>query len=728
MLNKILSGYLLIIKRNYIGGSLMYISDSPIKNLNDDKLNRKKFSSNLAKSVLSYTDEDCLTIALMGKWGSGKTSIINLFQKCLKHYNPQTIIIHFNPWNFSSRNNLLFQFFDTLSNVNNDKFTEYVNKENLKNFGKFLINSVSFSVNSGIFGFGFDPHIDSVLSDDETLIDLKNKIKKDFKKFDGIKVVIIIDDIDRLTNTEIQQIFMLVKSLADFPNVMYLLSFDKEAVEGALDNINVYSPKNFLEKIIQIPITVPKINQFQLDNMVGDVLFEFYNTNYPRDKINISDNDVLDIDEFIKKEFLNVYSLLVPFFKTPRDLYRYINILKFYFSTFNSQININDFMLIIAIQLFDEESYHYIKNNKGLFIVDYDNKKYELKEGNKEKIEKLISSSNDEQSVLRILEVLFPRIKYYLNNSEYGDDWYKEWRYQLRICTEEYFDRYFTLTLGDDELSVLDINDFMILDDTNDISKFILSTNSQNKTKHLFDVMINRMGDISKTNSQYYINSLIDIGDLLNIPYNLFFDKRTYLSRILDDLLKKYETNEERYDALKEAINLSNNSLYVAIELLSDEDFTYNRFDYENNRRDVSQALLNEEDLVKLEDMMCEKIRKWDESGQLWESSELEGILYSWKNWDNGVDVVKKVKEFNLDANNAILFAKGFRNINSTVMHVDSPSELVLKFNIKSMLKYFEDIDDLRNRYIEIFESKSLSDEEKEICQSLLNQLDAEYN
>lgn len=705
----------------------MYISDSPIKNLKDDKLNREKFSSDLAKSVLSYTEEDCLTIALMGKWGSGKTSIINMFQECLKHYNSHTIIIHFNPWNFSSRNNLLFQFFDTLGNVNNDKFREYVNRDNIKNFGKFLVNSVSFTVNSGLFSFGFDPHIESVSNDDETLFELKNKIKEDFKKFKDFKVVIIIDDIDRLTNTEIQQIFMLVKSLADFPNVVYLLSFDKQAIEGALDKIKVYSPKTFLEKIIQIPITVPKINQYQLDNLVGDVLFEFYNATYPRYRINISDNDVLDVTEFIKKEFLNVYSLLIPFFKTPRDLYRYVNLLKFYSSTFNNQININDFMLIIAIQLFDEGIYHYIKNNKGLFIVDYDNKKFVLKDLNKEKIENIISSSDNKQDILRILKVLFPRIKYYLNNSEYGDDWYKEWRYQLRICTDEYFDRYFTLTLGDDDLSVLDINDFMILEDTNSISKFIMGINSQNKTKQLFDVIINRMDDISKENSQYFINSLIDIGDLLTIPYNLFFDKRSYLSRILDDLLKKYETNGERYEVLKEAIEFSNYSLYVAIELLSDEDFTYNRFDYENNRKDVSQALLDEDDLVKLEDLMCGKIRKWDETGKLWESSELEWILYSWKNWDGEVDVDKRVKEFNSDGKNLLVFAKGFRNINSTVMHADSLSEVVSKFNIKSMLSYFEDVDDLRNKYVEIC-NESLTDEEKEICQSLLNQLNEEYN
>ena len=48
------------------------------------------------------------------------------------------------------------------------------------------------------------------------------------------KIIIVIDDIDRLNNTEIRQIFQLVKSLADFPHTIYLLSFDKNVIINGL--------------------------------------------------------------------------------------------------------------------------------------------------------------------------------------------------------------------------------------------------------------------------------------------------------------------------------------------------------------------------------------------------------------------------------------------------------------------------------------------------------------
>lgn len=56
----------------------MFSSDKPIFNKKSDKLNRTEFSKQLAKAILSYTETDNFTIGLSGRWGSGKTSIINM--------------------------------------------------------------------------------------------------------------------------------------------------------------------------------------------------------------------------------------------------------------------------------------------------------------------------------------------------------------------------------------------------------------------------------------------------------------------------------------------------------------------------------------------------------------------------------------------------------------------------------------------------------------------------
>lgn len=691
----------------------MFKEDCPISLLEDDKLNRREFAESLAQAILNHKKENCLTISLMGKWGSGKTSIINMVEDYWNQSDSGNIIVHFDPWYFSNRDDLIFQFFDILSNIPEKDFTDKININNLKKLGKSLVNVTSFSLNVGLASINFNPELNDEVSDGETLLSLKESITNEFKQLNK-KVIIIIDNIDRLSDKEVSQILMLVKSLADFPHVVYILSFDKDAVVGSLKNLKIHAPEMFLEKIVQIPIVVPEIRKSQLDNLVLNHLGEFYEKYY----------DGGDL----KKDFLDLYSNLRLFFDNLRDLYRYLNIINFYFSVFKDDVNINDFMLILAIQLFEHKIYNKIKDNPSLFIVSTENLKDFEKENSKKKFEEIIDlhSKLPEEDMCNVLLKLFPRVRMYYRNIDLNDV-YIEWKYDFRICTVEHFDNYFTLNLDSDDLSVKSIDDLFNLTDTVEISSRFLEYNNNNQTKELFDIIINRMRDIPKENAQYFINSLIDIGDQLQIPINTFLDKRIYLGRVLDDLLKKYDNNSERFETLEKAIGNSENSLYVAVEFLSSQDFIYNRFNYENDRKDVFEALIDENDLEKLEDMMVLKIRNWDKTDRLWDNPDLEGILYSWEFWDKEIDVNKRVSEFISEGKNALRFAKGFRNINSTIMHADSPSELVQKFNLKSMLKYFEDINDLRSKYVEVCKIESLNDDEKEIYDSLIKQIDEDY-
>ena len=367
-------------------------------------------------------------------------------------------------------------------------------------------------------------------------------------------------------------------------------------------------------------------------------------------------------------------------------------------------------------------------DNFALFIVPIDNQKDLDKDSGIKELKEIIDSHSKltEKDMHKVLMKLFPRLKMYYRNIDLND-LYAKWKYDYRICTSEHFFKYFTLNLDDEELSATSIRKLLELTDVDEISSKFLEYNTNNKTMELFDIIINRIEDIPKDNAHYFINSLIDIGDQLSIPINTFFDKRVYFGRILDDLLKKYDNNSERFIVLEKAINNCENSLCVAIEFLSDQDFIYNRFEYKNVTKETSKALIDENDLIKLEDMMVLKIRKWDEKDRLWDCVDLETILCSWDFWDKEIDVDKRVREFISEGRNALRFAKGFRNIYSTIRHADSPSDIVQKFDLPSMVKYFEDIDDLRNKYLEVCKNNSLNDEEKEICESLIKQIDEEY-
>jgi predicted KAP-like P-loop ATPase len=67
-------------------------ADVPINTINDDELNRADFSIKIAESILNYEDEECLVLGLMGKWGSGKTSIRNMIFEHIESQNNEYVL------------------------------------------------------------------------------------------------------------------------------------------------------------------------------------------------------------------------------------------------------------------------------------------------------------------------------------------------------------------------------------------------------------------------------------------------------------------------------------------------------------------------------------------------------------------------------------------------------------------------------------------------------------
>jgi predicted KAP-like P-loop ATPase len=291
--------------------------DKAINKSEDDLLNRNSFSEHLAKALLNSKEEkeENLVIALCGKWGSGKSSIINLTKEHIKNNKDvknKPIIIDFNPWYFSGLNNLIHYFFDEiaekLGSLKTDKQLRKIAK-NLKRYEVILSNKpvidlikdilyifstiLSFcgikftecswrwlwsgsgafvTLSLILFAIAFYRSVKSYRLQQHSLIkssidDLKEKISNDLKKINN-KLIIVIDDIDRLTKTEIRQLFQLIKINADFPNVIYLLAFDREIVENNLTVQDGFSGKDYLEKIVQVFFDIPYVTPAKIHELL----------------------------------------------------------------------------------------------------------------------------------------------------------------------------------------------------------------------------------------------------------------------------------------------------------------------------------------------------------------------------------------------------------------------------------------------------------------------------
>ena len=229
--------------------------DLPITKLSEDKLNRAAFAQSLAKTISQYSLTSSFTIGLYGEWGSGKTSLVNMILEALAGINNDIVILQFNPWLCSNSKQLITQFFRQmvtaikLKQTASEKAWELVDQYADLFDATSIIPVIGPALSAAGKTLAKEAN-EKVEHQSADLQESKNRIIKKLKE-ENVKIVVSIDDIDRLSDEEIVATFQLVKALADFPNTVYILAFDYDVVVHALGNVQHGNGKEYLEKIVQ---------------------------------------------------------------------------------------------------------------------------------------------------------------------------------------------------------------------------------------------------------------------------------------------------------------------------------------------------------------------------------------------------------------------------------------------------------------------------------------------
>ena len=596
----------------------MFYAEKPIISKNEDLLGREKVANNLAREIKYYRNKDSLTIGIVGKWGSGKTSFINMVLENFKG-NDNYIVIKFNPWNISSRKQLISDFFLQLSN---NLKKENVSGEIISTIGKSLGTLSKF-----FKPLGFIPPLsvlstigditekasefinEYVESEKEDLETIKRKIDTELEEL-GKKLLIVIDDIDRLCDDEIREIFQLVKSIADFKNTIYILSYDREIVTKALDKTQQDKGEEYLEKIVQVPLVLPYISKSDLDKI-------FIN------RLNISIN--IPDEEYDNSYFSEIYyNGLAENFESLRDIERYMNVFSLGINLAREELNINDYIAITLIKVFEPDLYEYIKNNKEYFsgtkfdeFLNKDKKEIltEL-EGIYEKLKKL-----GKRKVKRLIEVIFPK----LGEMNYAEGFIDIWGKARRIATPVYFESYFRLDFPEDEIKKSEIKKFREFSTEEDLIK-IFNINNK-KRKRLLELIIEEIEEISDEKAIILLKFIFSIADELKYEGSkgifAFMNNPQYkITRIFFKILNN--SNRNQYKIMEELFKYDKSSLqllFFVLEMLSNSFF-------KNNLE--SEYGIEENQLITLKDIAVAKILKESEkSGKI--QSRLLNILYIMK-------------------------------------------------------------------------------------------------
>lgn len=227
-------------------------ADAPIRSLSEDQLGRRPFAQALAAEVLAAPAARGYVMGLTGPRGSGKTSILNMTVDAI---GGQAMVVQFNPWTFSGTEALVSSFFAEIGKQlrqKEAKFKAIAGK--LATYGQ-LLSPLAAVVGAANAVQGGAKVLEELLAA-PSVFEQHQELRSMLEDLDK-RLIVVVDDVDRLRPQEVLDIVRLVRLVGDFPNTLYLLAFDRHRVEECLGEGNVERGRAYLEKIVQVTHDVP---------------------------------------------------------------------------------------------------------------------------------------------------------------------------------------------------------------------------------------------------------------------------------------------------------------------------------------------------------------------------------------------------------------------------------------------------------------------------------------
>ena len=413
-------------------------TDLPLKESSTDKLGRHPFAYEIASGLVkSFRDNnESIVLGINGTWGSGKSTllnfIINEIEQLSSDVNQEIIVLRFNPWMFSGQKELQTVFLrELILKLKN-------NSEKLKNASKKIAEFLEYLNWINYVHSGAGEALKTIKNflkkagKEKELTDLKKEID-DILIESEVKLYITIDDIDRLTPSEITDIFQLIKLNGNFANTIFILAYDQDVVETALKNQFGENGRKYIEKIVQVDYTLPSISKEDISRLFIDNLNELFNDEEITKKIK-------HLNDSIKDE------PFIDFFSSLRDVYRYNNSIKLRLPSIVNELNILDFLLIESLRIFDQKAYQFIIDNKEILVYKSNN---DINNLNFQSDTEISTAEFIEKTEFqKLIKIILRRLFLIDNSFAFNADTPQDLIRGKRVANSNYFNRYFNLQLS----------------------------------------------------------------------------------------------------------------------------------------------------------------------------------------------------------------------------------------------------------------------------------------
>ena len=374
-----------------------------------DLMERHSIINHLYNTLCNCKPQKRFVISLEGKWGVGKSTILRNVKRMIQEQQKDIVVIDdFDPWTYGTEESIVENFFCCLLNNNDLKINTLEMRNSVSVLSKAVIASTEKS-----------DWFERTFLKEKTVEESKKQINE-YLRLCGKKIVIFIDNLDRINDEKILFLFKLIGNVLEFDRMIFVVSFDPEVVCNILEtqsNIGY----NYLEKIIQMQIRVPENDKDVLANVVQVCTMNLLN------RYGLDQEKIADYKAFVED--------ICDSIKDIREYKRVVNSIIVKVVSNTSYLSRRDLLTIEYIKM----------KNFTLYQTIYKNGRYFISEGKMYNVETYLTTFQKEQhekEAKRFLEELFDKKE----NRRYQKMLARVFPYINRFCDKSGYTGVKTLT------------------------------------------------------------------------------------------------------------------------------------------------------------------------------------------------------------------------------------------------------------------------------------------
>lgn len=395
----------------------------------EDYFHRQSRAKALVRELLERTPASPEVWGVVGPWGSGKSTFLRFMRAELAELEPDVVAIDFNPWWFSSKEDIIRNFLRELGSISKTKLSN----DGLASAFYFLSDVLALApavAGAGALAMGnaeiiaspeaqyirgqlqqaskLGRRVGDKLSLPPSIEDLRTKMTEGLAS-SAKRIWVFIDDVDRLQRDEMLAMFSLLRSIGELPYIKYVVAVAFEGAEHSLESPNLV--RSYAAKVFTDAYYLPQISPTQLQMYFAERLAQSWKA-------------YKEFEQEYSRHVTEAFEVIPARFLTPRFMEQLSNATVRALETnqLGGEIALHDLILLETLRLCFNNVHSFVIEQSS-WLVDsaadsaIDDLAGELNSRLDESLPEM--SKKEREEALRILWSLFPKFNpsgaFYIN-------------------------------------------------------------------------------------------------------------------------------------------------------------------------------------------------------------------------------------------------------------------------------------------------------------------------